>query len=137
MVSVKSLFPTWVLKRKFPFGAIEWFFLVLFILRENSLIADIIHQELTWIILGFWLVILEFQGKWYLRGYQCSVYINLFKKNTFLVAPSNSLNGTAGFSSTSELISETVESIIRRSVPLELEKQKAKLVMDQQKEKTN
>ena len=59
------------------------------------------------------------------------------KKNNFLAAPPNSLNGTAGVSSTSELISETAESTIRESVLLELEKQKAKLAMGQQKEKTN
>ena len=40
--------------RKFHFGVTEWYFLVLFIMRENSLIVhqeyiqDIIHQELTW-----------------------------------------------------------------------------------------
>ena len=44
------------------------------------------------------------------------------KKNNFLVAPPNSLNGTAGVSSTSELISETAESMIQQSVLLELEK---------------
>ena len=59
------------------------------------------------------------------------------KRNNFLVAPPNSLNGTAGVSCTSELISETAESMIRQSVVLELEKQKVKLAMDQQKEKTN
>ena len=53
----------------------------------------------------------------------------------FLLAPPNSLNGTTGVSLTSELISETAESMIRQSVLLELEKQKAKLAMDQQKEK--
>ena len=30
--------------RKFHFGTIEWFFLALFIIREYSLIADIIHH---------------------------------------------------------------------------------------------
>ena len=35
------------------------------------------------------------------------------------------------------MISETAESMIRQSVLLELEKQKAKLAMDQQREKTN
>ena len=37
------LFPTWVLMRKFHIVEIEWYFLVLFIMRENSFIADIIH----------------------------------------------------------------------------------------------
>ena len=37
-----------------------WYFLLLFIMRESSLIGNIIHQELTWKILGFLLVILEF-----------------------------------------------------------------------------
>ena len=49
-------------------------------------------------------------------------YILIYKKNNFLVAPPNSLNGTAGVSWTSELISETVESVIRQFVLLELEK---------------
>ena len=64
-------------------------------------------------------------------------YILIYKKRKFLLAPPNSLNGTAGVSSTSELILETAESIIRQSVPLELEKQKAKSAMNQQKEKIN
>ena len=55
----------------------------------------------------------------------------------FLVAPPNSLNGTAGVSSTSELISETAETMIQQSVLQELEKQKTKLATDQQKDKTN
>ena len=38
---------------------------------------------------------------------------------------------------TSQLISETAESMIRQSVLLELEKQKAKLAMDQQNKKTS
>ena len=59
------------------------------------------------------------------------------KKSNFLVAPPNSLNGTAGVSFTSELISEAAETMIQQSVLLELEKQKAKLAMDQQKETTN
>ena len=54
-----------------------------------------------------------------------------------LVAPPNSLNGTAGVSYTSEQISETIETLIQQSVHLELEKQKAKIAMDQQKEKLN
>ena len=58
-------------------------------------------------------------------------YILIYKKNNFLVAPPNSLNGTAGVSSTSELISETAELMIQQSVLIELEKQKAKLAMDQ------
>ena len=40
----KTFNPTWVLMRKYHFGTIEWYFLVLFIMRENSLIADIIHH---------------------------------------------------------------------------------------------
>ena len=54
-----------------------------------------------------------------LKGYQCS------------------LNGIAGVIFTSELASETAETMIRQTVLLELEKQKAKLSMDQQKEKTS
>ena len=57
-------------------------------------------------------------------------YILIYKKNSFLVVPPILLNGTAGVSSTSELISETAESLIRKSILLELEKQKAKLAMD-------
>ena len=56
------------------------------------------------------------------------------KKINFLVAPPNSLNGV---SSTSELISGTAETMIRQFVLQELEKQKAKLVVDQEKEETN
>ena len=77
---------------------------------------------------------------------QCSsrdisvLYILIYKKKSnFLIAPSNSLNGTAGVISTAELISETAETVnmIRHSVLQELEKQKAKLAVDQEKEKTN
>ena len=40
-------------------------------------------------------------------------YILIYKKKiNFLVAPPNSLNGTAGVSTTSELISETAETMI-------------------------
>ena len=50
-------------------------------------------------------------------------YILIFKKKKkFLVAPPNSLNGTAGVSSTSELILETAETI-RQSLLQELKKQ--------------
>ena len=59
------------------------------------------------------------------------------KKNSFLVAPPNSLDGTVGVSSFSKLISETAETMTQQSVLLGLEKQKTKLAMDQQKEKTN
>ena len=48
----------------------------------------------------------------------------------FLVAPPKSLNGTAGVSSTSELISVTAETVIRQSVLQKLEKLKAKLAVD-------
>ena len=64
-------------------------------------------------------------------------YILIYKKKSFLVAPPNSLNGTPGVSSTSELISGTTDSMIPQSVLMELEKQKAKSAMDQQEEKTN
>ena len=65
-------------------------------------------------------------------------YILIYKKRSdFLVVPPNSLNSTARVSSTSELISETAETLIQQSVLLELKKNKAKLAMDQQKEKTN
>ena len=57
-------------------------------------------------------------------------YINLWKNFSGTA-------GTAGVSSTFELLSETAESMIWQSVLLELEKQKAELAMDQQKEKTN
>ena len=44
------------------------------------------------------------------------------KRNNFQVAPPNSSNGTAGVSSTSELISETAKSMTQKqSVLLELE----------------
>ena len=59
------------------------------------------------------------------------------KRINFQVAPPDSLNGTARVSSTSELISETAGTMIRQSLLQELEKQKAKLAQDQQKEKTN
>ena len=64
-------------------------------------------------------------------------YIFIYKKRSnFMVAPADSLNGTAGVSSTSELISETAETMNQQSVLQEVEKQKTKLPMDQQKEKT-
>ena len=51
-------------------------------------------------------------------------YILIYKKKSnLLIAPPNSLNGTAGVSSTSEPISETAETMIGQSVLLELEKQ--------------
>ena len=68
------------------------------------------------------------------RGTSVPYILIYIKKNNFLVAPPNSLNGTTGVSSTFELISKTAESMIQQSILLELEKQKAKLAMDQQKE---
>ena len=59
------------------------------------------------------------------------------KKSHFLVASPNSLNGPARVSSTPELISETVETMIRQSILQALEKQKAKLALEQNKEETN
>ena len=57
-------------------------------------------------------------------------YILIYKKIIkFLVAPPNSLNGTAGVSSTSELISKIAETMIRQMVLQELEKQKSKLAL--------
>ena len=86
--------------KKFDFGAIEWFFLMLFIMRENSLIVDINHQD------------------------------------NFLVAPSNSLNGIAGVSSTSEPISEA-ESMISYE-PIERENQlKQTNISNEQKAKVH
>ena len=65
-------------------------------------------------------------------------YILIYKKKiNFPVAPPNSLNGPAGVSSTSELISGTAETMIRQFVLQELEKQKSKLAVDQKKEETN
>ena len=50
-------------------------------------------------------------------------YISIYKKRShFLVALPNSLNGTAGVSSTYEVISETAETIIQQSILQELEK---------------
>ena len=55
-----------------------------------------------------------------------------------MVVLPKSLTGTAGiFSSTSELISETAEIMIQKSVLQELEKLKLKLAMNQNKKKTN
>ena len=45
------------------------------------------------------------------------------KKSNFVVASPNSLNCTAGVSSTFELISETADTMIQQSVLQELEKQ--------------
>ena len=65
-------------------------------------------------------------------------YILIYKKKSnFEVAPPNSLNVTVGVSSTSELISETAETMIRQSTLQELERQKGELDMDQEKEETN
>ena len=49
----KKFIPNLVLMRKFHSGAVECYFLLLFVMRENSLFADIIHQELTCTIPGF------------------------------------------------------------------------------------
>ena len=58
--------------------------MVLFIMREKSLIMDNIHQCTSKEI--------------------CVPYISIYRKRTnFVVAPPKSLNGTAGISSTSEL----------------------------------
>ena len=46
------------------------------------------------------------------RGTSVPYILIYIKKNNFLVAPPNSLNGTTGVSSTSELISETAESMV-------------------------
>ena len=72
-----------------------------------------------------------------LKGYQCSLYINLQKISNFLLAQPNPLNDKAGVSSISELISQTAETMILKSVFQELEKQKANLAVDQKKKETN
>ena len=72
----------------------------------------------------------------------CSLYINLWKGEE-AGSSTKFIKCTAEVSSTSELISEIAESVIwqsiliRQSVLLELEKQKVKLAMDDQKQKTN
>ena len=59
-------------------------------------------------------------------------YIFIYKKTSiFLVAAPNSLNGTAGVSSTSEPISQTAEAMIQQSALQELEKWKPKFAMNQ------
>ena len=55
----------------------------------------------------------------------------------FLAAPPVSVNGTAETGPTSELITETVETMIWQSVLQELEKQKTKLTIVQGEEKTD
>ena len=72
-----------------------------------------------------------------LKGYQCSLYINLQKISNFLLARPNPLNDKAGVSSISELISQTAETMILKSVFQELAKQKANLAVDQKKKETN
>ena len=72
-----------------------------------------------------------------LKGCQCSLYINLQKISNFLLARPNPLNDKAGVSSISELISQTAETMILKSVFQELAKQKANLAVDQKKKETN
>lgn len=57
-----------------------------------------------------------------------------FVISNFLRAPPNSLNE---ISLTLKLITETVETMFRQSVPQELKKRNAKLTIDQEKENTN
>ena len=59
------------------------------------------------------------------------------KRSNFLAAPPISLNDNPGVSSTSEVIIETAETMIQQSVLEKLEKQNAKLAIDQEKEETN
>ena len=75
---------------------------------------------------------------------QCSLkYISvpfrlIYERITkFLTTPSISLNGTAETSSTSELMTETAETMIRQSVLQELVKQKAKLYIILKEEKVD
>ena len=63
--------------------------------------------------------------------------ILIYKKSNFLVVPPNSLNETAGVTSPPELISQTEETMIRQSAFQELEKQKPKVALDQEKKDTN
>ena len=72
-----------------------------------------------------------------LKGYQCSLYINLQKISNFLLARPNPLNDKAGVSSISELIPQTAETMILKYDFQELEKQKANLAVDQKKKETN
>ena len=131
MTSVRSLFLAWVLVRKFNFGVIEWHFLVLFVLKENSLIADIIDQELRKIILCIWLVDARDVRQQRLQSISRDIsvtYILIYKKNgNFLIVPPNSLNDVLGVSSTSKLIPQTLETMNRQSVLQELEKTESKI----------
>ena len=55
-------------------------------------------------------------------------YISIYKKRSnFLVALPNSLNGTAGVSSTYEVISEKAETVIQQSILQELEKTESEI----------
>ena len=96
-----------------------------------------VNVDNTWFLINNTRILT--QQKLRCRSRDISVpYILIFKKKKkFLVAPPNSLNGTAGVSSTSELILETAETMIRQSVLQKLEKQKANLAVDQEKKETN
>ena len=95
-------------------------------MRENILIADIIHPELTWITL-FLISDTRILRQQKLRCSSSDIsvpYLLIYKKKSnFLVASPNSLNGTAGVNSTFELISEAADTMIQQSVLQELEKQ--------------
>ena len=84
-------------------------------MRENILIADIIHPELTWITL-FLISDTRILRQQKLRCSSSDIsvpYLLIYKKKSnFLVAPPNSLNGTAGVSSTSGPILEKAETMI-------------------------
>ena len=96
-----------------------------------------VNVDSTWFLISDTRILRQQKLKCCSRDTSVSILVIYKKRSNFLVAPPSSLYGTAGVSSTSELISETAETMIRQSVLQELEKEKVKLAMDQQKEKTN
>ena len=85
-------------------------------IRENSLIPDIIHQELikvdnTWFLISDTKILWQ-QKLLYSAKDISFLYILIYDKITnFLTAPPNSLSGKAEVGPTSELVTKTAETL--------------------------
>ena len=125
----KKFLPNLGIDQKFPFWG------------NRMVLSGVIYHECEQSHCGHYTSGVNVDNTWFLisdtrilrqQKLQCSsrdisvLYILIYKKKSnFLVAPPNSLNGTVGVSSTSELISETAETMFRQ------------LAVDQEKEESN
>ena len=99
--------------------------------------ASEVKVDNTWFLISDARISLQQKRKCSSKNISVS-YILIYKRITnFLTAPLISLNGTVKAGSTSELITETAETMIRQSVLQELEKQKTKLTIVQEEAKTD